>query len=61
MVIFLSLDGVRNISNLLSIGTKIDAMSDGLKEYATENGWWKPDDGDFDFAKVYSAPAPSKS
>lgn len=30
--------GVRNISNQLTIGTKIDAMSANLKEFATEKG-----------------------
>ena len=29
-------------------------MSPGLKEFAQSKGWWKPDDGDFDFAKVFS-------
>lgn len=52
----LSSEGVRNISNQLSIGTKIDAMSEGLKEYAQSKGWWQPEDGDFDFAKAFSAP-----
>jgi secernin len=44
--------GFRNISNCLSIGTKIDLMSKGLKEVALKNGFW---DGvqEFDFASVY--------
>ena len=29
-------------------------MSPGLKEHAQSKGYWKPDDGDFDFAKAYS-------
>jgi secernin len=45
--------GVRNISNQLTIRTKIDAMSPGLKDYAKSQGWWNGD-GEFDFAKVYS-------
>ncbi|XP_023786732.1 secernin-3 [Cyanistes caeruleus] len=45
--------GVRNISNQLSITTKIDREHPELKEYAKSNGWW---DGEkeFDFAAVYS-------
>jgi secernin len=46
---------VRNISNELSIRTKIDAMSSGLKELAEKEGYWNPDEGDFDFAKAFSA------
>ncbi|ELT99347.1 hypothetical protein CAPTEDRAFT_181075 [Capitella teleta] len=48
--------GVRNISNQLSIGTKIDAMSEGLKEFAEEKGWWKSVEGEFNFAEAFSAP-----
>ena len=29
-------------------------MSDGLKEHAQAKGWWKADDGEFDFAKVFA-------
>ena len=47
--------GVRNISNQLTIRTKIDKMSEGLKEHAQAKGWWSPDDGEFDFAKAYSS------
>ncbi|NXM24261.1 SCRN3 protein, partial [Oxyruncus cristatus] len=45
--------GVRNISNQLSITTKIDREHPKLKEYAKSNGWW---DGkkEFDFAATYS-------
>jgi len=32
--------GCRNISNCLSIGTKVDLCSKGLKEMAREKGWW---------------------
>ena len=46
--------GYRNISNALSIGTKIDKMSDGLKELAQEKGLWDGS-GDFDFASAYGA------
>ncbi|XP_013399097.1 secernin-2 [Lingula anatina] len=48
--------GVHNISNLLTIGTEIDAMSAGLKEHAEKNGYWKPEDGPLDFAKAYAIP-----
>ena len=33
-------DQFRNISNCMSIGTKIDLMSNGLKEKAQNEGWW---------------------
>ena len=44
--------GARNISNCLSIGTKIDFMSKDLKQVAIDKGLW---DGveEFNFAKVY--------
>lgn len=29
-------------------------MSSNLKEHAIEKGWWKSEDGDFDFALAYS-------
>eukprot|EP00092_Neocalanus_flemingeri_P093404 GFUD01118711.1.p1 GENE.GFUD01118711.1~~GFUD01118711.1.p1 ORF type:complete len:403 (+),score=147.85 GFUD01118711.1:56-1264(+) len=32
--------GCRNISNCLSIGTRVDLCSRGLMETAKENGWW---------------------
>ncbi|ROT85330.1 Secernin-2, partial [Penaeus vannamei] len=46
--------GYRNISNALSIGTKIDKMSEGLKELAQEKGWWDGS-GDFNFSEAYGA------
>jgi secernin len=51
--------GFRNISNCLSIGTKIDLMSKGLKEVALEKGFW---DGvqEFDFARVYGTGSEDK-
>ena len=44
--------GARNISNCLSIGTKIDFMSKDLKQVAIDKGLW---DGiqEFNFSKVY--------
>lgn len=45
----------RNISNCLSIGTKIDKMSAGLKETAQKNGLWDGTEP-FDFTKVYTDP-----
>ncbi|XP_042216699.1 secernin-3-like isoform X2 [Homarus americanus] len=45
--------GYRNISNALSIGTKIDKMSEGLKEFAQEKGWWDGN-GDFNFSEAYA-------
>lgn len=43
----------RNISNNLSITTKIDREHPGMREYARNRGWW---DGkkEFNFAAVYS-------
>jgi len=32
--------GCRNISNCLSIGTKVDLCSKGLKEFTLQKGWW---------------------
>jgi len=34
-------------------------MSANLKEHAQSNGYWKPEDGEFDFAKAYSGAIPS--
>ncbi|CAH1789811.1 unnamed protein product [Owenia fusiformis] len=45
--------GVRNISNLLTIHTKIDASHPDLRHYAQQAGMWKSGDGEFDFAKVF--------
>ncbi|KAG8188289.1 hypothetical protein JTE90_012122 [Oedothorax gibbosus] len=45
--------GCRNISNSLTIETKIDLMSDGLKEHAQANGYWDPSQGDLNFAAAY--------
>ncbi|XP_039351479.1 secernin-3 [Mauremys reevesii] len=46
-------EGVRNISNQLSITTKIDREHPKMRDYAKSKGWW---DGEkeFDFAAVYS-------
>ena len=43
--------GYRNISNCMSIRTKIDLMSHGLKEKCLNEGWW---DGksEFDWSQV---------
>ncbi|XP_074926210.1 secernin-3 isoform X1 [Chelonoidis abingdonii] len=45
--------GVRNISNQLSVTTKIDREHPKMRDYAKSKGWW---DGEkeFDFAAVYS-------
>ncbi|XP_013781410.1 secernin-1-like [Limulus polyphemus] len=45
--------GHRNISNTLSIGTKIDLMHDHLKEYAQSSGLWDPNQGDLNFCQVF--------
>ncbi|XP_044273735.1 secernin-3 isoform X2 [Varanus komodoensis] len=46
-------EGVRNISNQLSITTKIDREHPDVRSYAASRGWW---DGkkEFDFAATYS-------
>lgn len=45
--------GVRNISNCLTIGTKIDLMSEKLKDEAQSGGFWDPSQGDLDFAAAF--------
>lgn len=49
----MKIEGVRNISNQLSITTKIDQEHPDMKNYAKQQGWW---DGkkEFDFAATYS-------
>lgn len=44
---------MRNISNQLTITTKIDLSSADLVQKATELGLYKPEDGEFNFAKVF--------
>ncbi|XP_022251095.1 secernin-2-like [Limulus polyphemus] len=45
--------GVRNISNHLSIGKKIDLMSKNLEENAFQKGLWDPSKGGLDFARAF--------
>jgi secernin len=47
------ISGVRNISNCLSIRTKIDRSSEGLQEHAREAGYWDGS-GEFDWAAAFS-------
>jgi secernin len=56
-------EGVRNISNCLSIRSNYDFCSDGIQEYALKRGYWKrkpdkddndDDQGKIDFASVFS-------
>ena len=49
-----SSEGVRNISNQLSIGTKIDMMSHNLVEEAKSLGLYSDTDGSFNFTKTFS-------
>ncbi|KAM4026310.1 secernin-3 isoform 1-T2 [Anomaloglossus baeobatrachus] len=53
-------EGIKNISNNLSITTKIDREHPEMREYARTKGWW---DGrkEFNFAAVYSYFNPSRS
>ncbi|XP_007888203.1 secernin-3 [Callorhinchus milii] len=46
-------EGVRNISNQLSITTKIDKEHPELRSYAKTRGWWNGKT-DFNFTAVYS-------
>lgn len=54
-------NGVRNISNLLTIETKIDAMSNGLLDVAQRKGFWEPDEGPFNFAMAFSTCPPVRA
>lgn len=47
-------EGVRNISNQLTIGTKIDMMSPNLVEEAKSAGMYSESDGDFNFSVVFA-------
>jgi len=47
-------DGVRSISNSLSIHSKFDLQAKGLQEYAKSQGYWDGKEA-FDFAKAFSA------
>ncbi|KAL3219396.1 hypothetical protein MRX96_030415 [Rhipicephalus microplus] len=46
--------GCRNISNCLSIETKIDLCSEGLKEEAKKRGFWDDSRGDLNFRLAFS-------
>lgn len=46
--------GYRNISNALSIGTKIDRMSEGLTAAAEEKGLWDGS-GTFNFSAAFAS------
>lgn len=45
-------EGVRNISNMVTIGTKIDLMSPNLMEEARSLGYYS--DGEFSFSEVFA-------
>jgi secernin len=47
-------EGIRNISNCLTIRSNFELSSKGIEEYAIEQGYWKESDGDFDFAQAFS-------
>lgn len=47
--------GIRNISNELSIGSKMDLMSPGLEEEAKKFGLYSEDNAPLDFKAVFSA------
>ncbi|XP_005104829.1 secernin-2 [Aplysia californica] len=48
-------DGVRNVSNELSITTKLDLSSPGLVDEAVKLGLYSPDKGPFDFKAAFCA------
>jgi len=50
-------DNVRNISNQLSVSTKIDLMSTGLQDTAKTAGYWDGT-GDLNFAKAFGVDCP---
>ncbi|XP_014772451.1 secernin-3 isoform X1 [Octopus bimaculoides] len=45
--------GLRNLSNILTIGTDYDELAEGTKEHAEKYGWWDPAEGEFHFAKSF--------
>ncbi|KAF7281481.1 secernin-2 [Rhynchophorus ferrugineus] len=45
--------GYRNISNILSITTKIDKKSENIEEYAKTNNLWDGN-GEFNFSEIFS-------
>jgi secernin len=52
--------GGRNISNGLTIRTTFDSCSEGLRDYAKENGLWDGQEP-FDFADCFSEGGPDES
>ncbi|KAF2880622.1 hypothetical protein ILUMI_25562 [Ignelater luminosus] len=46
-------NGYRNISNVLTITTKIDRKADGLLDYAKSKGLWDGN-GDFNFSEAFT-------
>ena len=48
-------NGSRNISNGLTIGSKIDMMSEGLLDYAKGSQLWDGQSGDFHWANAFSS------
>lgn len=50
-------EGIRNISNELTIRKKFDRHHKDIHSFAEEKGWWKKEDGDLDFALVFTAGA----
>ncbi|MFW6146853.1 MAG: C69 family dipeptidase [Thermodesulfobacteriota bacterium] len=47
-------EGVRSISNELSIRNHWTKANEDIQDFALEQGWWSPDAGPFDFALAYS-------
>jgi len=47
-------EGVRSISNELSIRDQWTKGSADIRDFARDRGWWHPDNGQFDFALAYS-------
>lgn len=45
--------GLRNISNILTIGTEFTEIADGTREHASKMGWWNSSIEEFHFAKAF--------
>lgn len=55
--VFLSSEGVKNISNQLTIGAEVSAEHPELRSVAQAQGWWDGE-GEFNFSDVFSPENP---
>lgn len=56
-ILFLFSEGVKNISNQLTIHTEISAEHPELRSVAKAQGWWDGQ-GEFNFSQVFSPENP---